>query len=685
MLNMLPARIFAAGIVFFAVWTVGANVVALGRLPADALHLALLLAVCAAVLAAAGASFVNRLFGPGRLGLPSVSWRSMAGQIDRRLTTWGVLLGLMFVLAFLMQYKRSQFLPLWLLCLLTATVALARSGVTANTVQLTSRASREQSMSIGVGVLLVAAVLLAFYYLTSIPDADDSLYLNFAVGTLRDRASVFAHDTMLGAPGAAFIKSTYRLESYQLLTATVADLTGLPVILVAHGLIPALALIFTAAVLVLIYRVLFADGWAAGVIAHLLWLTALDGSLQSYGYHAVPRFFQGKAPFVTTMVPLIAILAVMAVREASWPALGLLAAAMIASLGFTANAVFAAPLAAGLAIAPMFLLGDSRRRMLCLRLACTIVYPAALVIYLLLFDPPGPSEVPNAGTVGATLWSMLGSPVVLAGVLVLLFLAAGAAILHKSFRNISLYVLVLLLLVLNPFLWPAYGRDVTGNLNVRLLWAVPLPLILALLTTVGWRSLSRRLALLLGFVLLAATILPSSILHRTSWSPSLLKVPQPQYHVAQAINAQAPPGAVILAPEEIATWIPTFDDARPVVEAREIYLPQRSGEISPDQLTQRKSLFEWINEKRSLTTPAALEALERLDVRVIVVRDDSGCAPIRAVLRQNSDYTLMEPVNGYLVYFRKDVLSAQWPPGGVIHTVAPRNPREGNFEIGGAV
>jgi hypothetical protein len=650
----IPAAIFSAGIAFFCVWTLGTNVVALASLPFDALYVVLVLALCAAVLALRGSSAVEHLFSPGRLSLPRVSLElGGVASLERRTVLAGAGLFLLFAVAAGAQYKTNQFLPLWFLCLLTAVLAIFRTGVAGCVVRLTACPPHGGGVPVGIGTLLVIGGMLAFYYLTSIPDSDDSLFLNFAVGAIRNRGAVFGYDTMLGLPGLAFIKSTYRLESYQLLTAIVSDLTHLPVIVTAHAVVPAFALVFAASVLVLIHRTLFAEDWFVGVAAHLLWLVILDGAMQSYGYHSVPRFFQGKAPFVTAMVPLIAILTILAVRERSWLAVGLIAAAVAASVGFTANAVFAAPLAAALVALPMFLLGDRPRRIACLRLALTILYPAALVAYLLFFDPPRPSEVAGAGTVGSMLWSVLSSPAALAGVLTLLFLAAGAAFFNLTLRGVSLYVLVLLALVLDPFLLNLYGHHVTGNLNYRLLWGVPLPLMLAAITGTLWRSLSRMHRLGVAAAFLAATASPGSVLRRIEWGPSMLKVPELQYRIARTINALTPEGGLILAPEEIAAWIPTLDDARPVVEARAIYLPQRAADMPSRQHMLRKALFEWVSTQEGSRAPAASSALEALDVRVVVIRSDADSAPIRQEMGTIAAYEMVDRVGRYLVYARR--------------------------------
>jgi hypothetical protein len=472
------------------------------------------------------------------------------------------------------------------------------------------------------GTLLVSALILAFYFFTSIPDADDAFHLNLAAGAKRERDAIYVFDTMLGIPGLDILKSTYRVESYQLLAALISDFTGLTVVNAAHAVIPALVCVWTSSVLMLIHYALFRNAWLITVLLHLAWLIALDGSVQSYGAYEIPRFFHGKGPFVTTMVPLIAFLTVSVVRERSFVALLLLGCAIIISIGFTANAIYAGPLTAALIAAPLFLLGDLKRKLTCFRLIWVIVYPATLATILLLFDPPAGSEMQNAGTVGKALWAVFGTNYALAFGLALMFGAALVSLSNYSLRIISLYVIVLLISVLNPFLWDIYGASVTGNINNRLLWSVPLPLIVAIISGLIWTSQVRTLRFILMVFVITASAAPGSIFYKAEWGFSASKVPNQAFRVAQTVNDIAPEGVLILAPEEISTWIPTLDNGKPVVESRSLYIPQRKQQLNSNNLRKREKLFEWVSQETSQPVPSQeiISAIVDLDVRVIVIR-----------------------------------------------------------------
>ena len=111
-------------------------------------------------------------------------------------------------------------------------------------------------------------------------------------------------------------------------------------------------------------------------------------------------------------------------------------------------------------------------------------------------------------------------------------------------------------------------------------------------------------------------------------------------------------GGLILAPEAVASWIPTLDDARPVVEARTIYLPQRLS-MPPDERQLRQRLFEWVSGRARYEAPEATLALSSLNVETIAIRDDVASATIREQLARIQNYGVATRVGEYLVYARR--------------------------------
>jgi len=620
--------VFMFGLAFLCLWSVGTQIASFSALPFATLYPIFVVAL----VASAGLCRLKiaPIFNSPRLQIPNISIRPSAIKEAGFLPiTAIVILTLAFVAAAAIQYKTSNFFPLWGLGLITAGLALLlapKAGVS-GVISVGQPVGNSAAPSASLAFVLVALILLIFYFFTSVPDADDSLFLNFAVGAIQQRDALYVTDTMLGIPGLSFLKSTYRLETYQLLAALISDATGLSVITAAHAVLPTFILVWAASIFVLLHRAIFRNYFLVTILFHLAILIAIDGSLRSYGYHAIPRFFQGKGPFVTIMVPLIAVLTVSALRDNRWISVLLLAAAIVVSIGFTANALYAGPFAAALVAIP-FLFGAPGTRLRPFRLILIIIYPAILAGFLLAFDPPPsdmhPSEISGIadamGPVGDDLWGLLTSPYMLVIVLGLLFVAAISAFANAAMRPVSIYALGLLLFIMNPFLWDIFNRSVTGGNNYRLFWAVPIPFILAVVIGVLWGTRMLAVRSLVLVALAVAMIAPGSIFYRMQTGFSLIKTPIPEYEIAKAVNGVADSNDVILAPEEISAWIPTFDDARPVLESRELYLVQRIGQFSRDQLSQRMALFRyWISETPADVPDNLGDLIEALAVSVIVV------------------------------------------------------------------
>jgi hypothetical protein len=593
---MTPARLLLGGIAFLCVWTLGGHAVALGRLPFLLMYPVLALATAAAIVAWRQRALVESIFAgfpPLAADWPRLStppWRSTGVRIGL------AAVALVALASVAVQYKYSFFLPFWLLCIALGVAALV-FGPKGSAEAVTPSGAAPVAPASGPGGIAALAVFLGltlFYFLTSVPDSDDTLYVGFAVSA-KGSPALFAFDQMLGADGLAFAKSTYRLETYPLLAAIISEMSGIATMTAAHAIVPVPMLAMTACVLIVLHAGLFGRRWPLGVALHCVALLAIDGSLQSYGYHGITRYFQGKGPFFTAMVPLIAFLTVLCVRGQGRGGFAALAAVQVISIGMTANALFVGPIASVLVAAPLLLLGSPRERLRCLALGLTVLYPAALSIGLLAFDPPSPSQIQEVGPVGEVFWGAMGSPYGHLCALGLMLAAVAAPAMSRALRPVAVYALALLLLILDPFLWEPLGRYVTGNVNSRLLLAVPLPFVIAIIGTVTINRSGRLIgAGLLGVAILALA-LPGSMLRTARFEVSPTKLPALDYDAARTLNAQG--DGRLLAPEVISQWIPTLEGPRPVILARRIDYVQRRAQFRPATYDARLRLFDWINGK----------------------------------------------------------------------------------------
>ena len=159
-------------------------------------------------------------------------------------------------------------------------------------------------------VVLIAglAIVILFYLFVRRFDLDDAFFVNEAVGARRFGAPLLAVDTMLGHGPWPIMLPTYRVEFFELLVAAVADFFSLPTIFVAHIIVPILFTIVFALAMARIGQETIQNDWIGALVLLLaLWLFS-GTTFANWAVVGLPRFFEGKAEFVTIVVPVSRIL-----------------------------------------------------------------------------------------------------------------------------------------------------------------------------------------------------------------------------------------------------------------------------------------------------------------------------------------------------------------------------------------
>ena len=627
----MSQRILLSLLVFFSVWTFGANAIGLAALQSWLLYPALAVSLAAGLAALAwGGRWAREGFPVLAAEAPATGGGGGSGSGGltprARLFACG-LAGGALLLGMAVQYKWTRLEPFWLLCALTiaAGIVLGRGAPGP------ALSARPAAADTALPVLAVFAVFGALYLWLNVPDSDDSLYVAFAISA-RDAAHVYAADSFFGLPDFPFAKSTYRLESYILLTAALSGLTGLPALNVEHLVTPVFGLLFAAAALTVVARSVAGIRWQVWLAAYIILMLAFSGTYSAFGFHGLPRIFHGKGVLVLAAVPLIIHLSAAAILSGSWRVYALLGLAQAAALGLTANAIYIGPLASAIVGLAFLLLGGARLRLRALALAGTILYPAAMGAWLVAFDPPSMSQIQDVGKVGGMFWTVGGSPAGHVLMTAALALGALAALARPGLRLVSLYTLAVLLTVLNPLLWPFWGAHVTGNVNDRLFYAAPLLLFIAL----GFAWAQARLPLLAwapAALALAATLAaPFSMLRNAGPGESLLRVPAQDIADARLLNGLG--RGALLAPEPASGWIPTLEGARPVVVARRIDFVQREGQFAPEAYAARIRLADWVSGAApdpGYEGSGALAAdLDAICVASVALTPEMAAAPQRA-------------------------------------------------------
>jgi hypothetical protein len=653
--------------IVFAAWTLCCHaVMALGGslrwlLGAFAMALVALLALC---LARRG----------GRQPEPppaaaSPAWR---GRLPWIVQGAGLLLGVVGVLLL-----RDNLLALWWWTVLLLGGAFAVFVLGEQPRRETAARGRGLELGLWALALGCAAVALVSHRL----DMDDAFYINLAVAAAdAPRAALFSGDTLHGIDGLPLQLQVYRLHSYEIWNGALSLLSGIPAIVCFHWISAAVAALLVPLCFARLLRQLTPRHWLWTVAAVVWVLVAAGGAHRWYGNFAFVRMWQGKSIFLFVFLPLVYAYALEFALRPTLRRWLLLAAAQIAALGCTSSAVWAAP--AGALVAACAALRPTRRDLL--RLA--LVGLASLYVLgvgwslkqAMALDREAKEwslkqAIAIEREAGATLravemegaqarreairalrhqpglqleWALNlvtgDSPLRAASLLALL--AAWACCGPGLARRFAIAVpLGVTLVVLNPYATLWLSQNLTGPSYWRSLWALPVPLLMALILVAPlqlaprWRHLGRGAALA-ALALFAVTLPGTSALSESNgvelgWPR--LKVQPEAYRWARVLTERSERGSTVAAPVEISVWLGTFHDRVYPLLVRPMYLDRYREELGLDDLRHRILMTNFVAGESEHPDAARLfaQGLRRFDVRAVCLRDFAGAGRARAIMR----------------------------------------------------
>jgi hypothetical protein len=661
----------------FAVWTLCSHaIVASGRSLRDLVALFSL----AAVVSAVAWLFGRRRRRPNARSLPAplapppaVS----APAFDRYLAPSLGVAGCAGALGLLIHRNA---LTLWWSLLLVLSLAFVRFVVReAPPARATPVGGRARSLALAALATGTAVAALVLHR----PDADDSFYVNIA-GSAADApdSPVLQFDTLHGIAGMPLHQPVYRIASYELLVGAIAWISGVPAIAVMH--IGATALF--AALLPLawagLFRRLTPDRWLFAAAALVAVLAASGDTHRWYGNFALPRIWQGKSIFLFVCLPLIYTRALdFAVAPSFARGVGL-AAAQIAAVGASSSAVWQGPAAALMALASGITVDRRGLRTLAMG-AITSVYVLVSGWWLMQGDisqhdpllhraqARAAGHTWEAGMhVAAALRAVFGGGLLFGASLA--SIASAWALCGKGLARRFAIVLPLAVwgLLLDPYLERELGRRLTGPSYWRVLWCLPVPALMALVLSAPLRLPTRfrpRLLAVLGLVGFCALVPRYSVfsaenrpreVHGTldiGWPR--LKVPRngspSDYEWAARLCEVAGPEGVVVAPEYVSLWVPTFSrPARPLI-VREAYLRKFVDRLGRSEVRPRRVMTRLVEGEA--IQPDALdvfsEGLARFRVRAVLLAVSELAPELRSILALQR-FRLLSSGNGHELWSR---------------------------------
>jgi hypothetical protein len=497
------------------------------------------------------------------------------------------------------------------------------------------------------------------------PDADDALYVNLAaaVADAPDQP-LLAADTLHGVAGLPLHLAIYRLHGFELWNGALAYLSGLPAIQVFHFGAVAFAAFLVPMAHARLFRLLTPQHWLAAVATLLVVLVAAGETHRWYGNFGLVRIWQGKAIQLFVFTPLVYAYAIEFAQRPSLARWSLLAAAQIAALGSSSAALWAAPAAGAIALCSALPATRRGLRLFAIGLlASAYVLGAGLVakrwmeadtaaqqpVYSqqeLREKQQADLELERPGVrLEQALREVLGDALLrrVALACVLVAWAASGTALARRFTLVAPLAVALVLLHPSASSWVV--ANATGESYWRSLWALPVPISIALSLlaplSIGaawrrrWLAPAAWVFLLGAFALLVPARLGPSRENgvRLGW-PSL-KVEPVAYAWAAELSASVAPGSVVAAPAEVGVWLATFQKRAFPLLVRELYLDPQRAQLGDADLALRRWMTAIAGGEVSGPEPARIfrDGLEHFQVRGVCLRVTPGADPIRQVLR----------------------------------------------------
>ncbi len=658
--NPVTEQILAAAAFAFALWTLCSHflVAVGGSLRTLVLSFAgcLTLAVASALLRARG----RTSGGPGAAS--AIPGREIEPGATASADRAALLLGAAGIAAALaLAIHRSPLLLWWSILAVLGGAAAVRVLRESPPAARPPLAGTRRELAVLALALCCAALALILHR----PDADDSFYVNVAASAADlPGAPLLVFDTLHGIPDLPLHQPIYRLHSIELALGAAAWLSGVPAIAVFHLGATAVFAALVPLAWAALFRRLTPQRWLFATTAFLAILFSAADTHRWYGNFAFPRIWQGKSIYLFVWLPLVYARAIDFARD---PGLGRglwLMAVQIAAVGASSSAVWEGPAASLLALAST-LRPDRRGLRTFAQGALASGYVIAMGWWLMQGDIANHDPLLQRAQIRAVgrawapgvefseaLRTVFGAGSLFGASLAALassWAFCGRAELGRRFAIVV--PLVVWGALLNPFLERDLAKLLTGPSYWRVLWCIPVPLLLALVLSAplrlpqrAWPRLAACIALL-GFCagvprfsVFSARNEPREVHAAVSLGWPRLKVPRSgspsDYEWAALLNEVAGPEGVVLAPEYVALWVPTFHHpARPLL-VRESYLRKFLDRLGRDEVRPRRVMTRLVEGKQ--IQPDAQEVLregiDRFRVRAVLLRESEVAAELRSLL-----------------------------------------------------
>ncbi len=424
------------------------------------------------------------------------------------------------------------------------------------------------------------------------PDADDALYVNFAVAAVDElRAPILSSDTR-HFPNPPIFPS-YKIHAIEMLAAALSFLTRIPAIYIFHLLFPPFAAMLTILAYGGLFRMLAPKHWVWGILAVFVFLCANGDIHRTYGNFSFVRLHQGKGMFVSVILPL---LITYGLRFASRPDVRnwlFLSSAQIAAVGVTSTALWVAPTVASLAVLTGIpgMRPAKQVKRLFLGIS-TSVYVVGIGIYIkLAYQMPAyafATDLTSIQLLDSSAKAVFGVGRFAVACLVITLTAWFFCDNRIARRLCLIFPICVALIFANPLITGFLAKNLTGTrIYWRVFWLLPLPTMagLVLLTPLASEKLRlsvwKRYVLYFLFLFVLWVVLPERHIfaktNRTRIGVPGLKVTD-EYQIAKVIHDSLASRPNVIVPNSVSIWLTTMHKYPYPLLARVIAAPTYADE-----------------------------------------------------------------------------------------------------------
>lgn len=207
---------------------------------------------------------------------------------------------------------------------------------------------QQETLNLREYLFLTAFILLACLLTLFLnrPDADDDFYLGVSVLLLENLTSPLN--------SLPYNLGGYSFTIHEHVKAALSYLSGTPILYSYYIIIPLILTCFTIVITARVLKLLLKENWIAGLCFFFVIMLAWGDAHRTHANFGLVRMFQGKAVFVSTIVPAMLYYFLKFQEQKNCIYLVLFFATITAGVAFTPTGFIVGPLLAGLLFFPNF-------------------------------------------------------------------------------------------------------------------------------------------------------------------------------------------------------------------------------------------------------------------------------------------------------------------------------------------